>query len=194
MQTLHLCNAHQHPGLRIFMLLPLVDHLSVCNLKACKWNIKRFKTKKCWYVNSSSSGISFLKKNFPLWLGNLWQQTIFTPSLAFCDRYIKMINRTIYLLEQFFRQGNFFSACLACFGGKLHTQLFHFWNKDLMHDSKLRVLTTFAKAIFTREVIYMIRNSIRQLCVFLCSYPVNIPNFIFECVYFSLNDWYKDKW
>ena len=66
-----------------------------------------------------------------------------------------------------------------------------FGTRHLMHGSKLKVLTTFGKTIFTRKAINMIRNSIR-LCVFLCSYPVNIRNFMFECVYFSL-DWYKDK-
>ena len=144
--------------------------------------------KRCWYVNSSSSGI-FFQKNIPLYDWKIYDNKQFT-----CHYLLKTINLTIYLLEQFFRQGNFFSAYLMCFWGKLHTQLFHFWSKDLMPDNKLRVLTTFAKTIFTRKVIYMIRTSITQLCVFLCSYPMNIPDFIFECISFSLNDWYKNKW
>ena len=134
--------------------------------------------------------VFFFLKNIFLYDWKIYGNKQFT-----CHHLLKTINLTIYLLEQFFRQGNFFSAYLICFGEKLHTQLFHFWNKDLMPDSKLRILTTLPKAILTREVIYMITNSTRQLCVFFSgnSYPVNIPNFIFDCIYFSLNDWCKGK-
>ena len=48
-----------------------------------------------------------------------------------------------------------------------------FWIQDLIHDSKLRVLIIFANVIFTGEYD-----------MYIYDYPVNISDFIFECILF----------
>ena len=62
--------SHQPPVLLIFLLLPLIGHLSMCNLKARKWNIKLLRTFKNADVLMQVLLVFIFQKTFSLMIRN----------------------------------------------------------------------------------------------------------------------------